>query len=86
MRPAGTARQCRDQAGDRCVMVTIERAQIDCIYRSAARAPYPQEPMTRGDGGADGRSLLTRKRRNDGVPLTVVRMRNPAKLGRSKYP
>jgi hypothetical protein len=63
MRPAGTARQCRDQAGDRCVMVTIERAQIDCIYRSAARAPYPQEPMTRGDGGADGRSLLTRKRR-----------------------
>jgi hypothetical protein len=35
-------------------MVPIERAQIDRIYRPAARTAHPQEPMPRCDGGSDG--------------------------------
>jgi putative tryptophan/tyrosine transport system substrate-binding protein len=33
--------------------MAVERAQVDCIDRSASWAAHPQEPIARPDGGAD---------------------------------
>jgi hypothetical protein len=39
----------------RRVWMTVQRAKVNCVDSSASRAADPQEPITRGDGGADRR-------------------------------
>jgi len=44
-----------NEAGHGRVGVTIECAQVDSLDSAASRAPHPQIPIARGDGGADRR-------------------------------
>ena len=53
VRSAGAARQCWNEAGDRSVAMPIQSAKINRVDRVARWAAYPEEPIRRGNGGAD---------------------------------